>query len=167
MEVTDFVFADDGDIPNSRLPLILYARAIDPAAGDPAEAFEALFAANGWPPAWRNGIYGFHHYHSTAHEVLGIARGSAEVRFGGERGRTVTARAGDAVLIPAGVGHRRLGGTADLLVVGAYPPGQPVDLQRSGAADAAAIRRRIAAVGRPGTDPVAGAAGPLARLWGA
>ncbi|HMN85706.1 MAG TPA: cupin, partial [Bauldia sp.] len=82
-------------------------------------------------------------------------------------GRTVTARAGDAVLIPAGVGHRRLGGTADLLVVGAYPPGQPVDLQRSGAADAAAIRRRIAAVGRPGTDPVAGAAGPLARLWGA
>ncbi|HMN85705.1 MAG TPA: hypothetical protein PKA74_06930, partial [Bauldia sp.] len=85
MEVTDFVFADDGDIPNSRLPLILYARAIDPAAGDPAEAFEALFAANGWPPAWRNGIYGFHHYHSTAHEVLGIARGSAEVRFGGYR----------------------------------------------------------------------------------
>jgi long-chain acyl-CoA synthetase len=44
---------------------------------------------NGWSGTWRNGIYAFHHYHSTSHEVLGIAAGSAAVRFGGEGGATV------------------------------------------------------------------------------
>ena len=108
MQISFHPFADDGDIPNNRLPLILYAGAIDPAAGDPAVAFEELFRANGWGDGWRNGIFPFHHYHSTAHEVLGIAAGEAEVRFGGEGGATVQVKAGDAVLIPAGVGHKRL-----------------------------------------------------------
>ena len=85
MDHSEHVFADDGDVPNSRLPLIVYAGIIDPKAGDPAQTFEALFASNGWGGMWRNGIFPFHHYHSTAHEALGIARGSAEVRFGGER----------------------------------------------------------------------------------
>src|SRR4029079_8602307 len=77
-------FADDGDVPNSRLALLVYAGAIAPASGDPAVAFERLFAAHGWGDGWRNGIYPFHHYHTTAHEVLGIAEGEAEGRFGGE-----------------------------------------------------------------------------------
>src|SRR4051794_40364111 len=46
-----FTFTDDGAIPNSRLPLLVYRRAV-PA--DPA-AIEHLFARNHWPPAWRNG----------------------------------------------------------------------------------------------------------------
>ena len=77
MKTDTVLFADDGDIPNSRYPLIVYAGAIDPAAGDPAVAFETRFAANGWGNGWRNGIFPFHHYHSTAHEVLGIAAGEA------------------------------------------------------------------------------------------
>ena len=108
MQISLHHFADDGDIPNNRLPLILYAGAVDVAAGDPARAFEDLFHGHGWGNGWRNGIFPFHHYHSTAHEVLGIAAGEAEVRFGGEGGATVHAKAGDAVLIPAGVGHKRL-----------------------------------------------------------
>jgi uncharacterized protein YjlB len=165
MQISLHRFADDGDIPNNRLPLILYAGAIDVAAGDPARAFEALFHGHGWGNGWRNGIFPFHHYHSTAHEVLGIAAGEAEVRFGGEEGATVHAKAGDAVLIPAGVGHKRLTGSPDLLVIGAYPLGQRADLMREGAEDTAAIRRRIAAVPMPAADPVAGGEGPAVVEW--
>jgi uncharacterized protein YjlB len=162
---TEHHFADDGDIPNSRLPLIVYGRAIDPATADPASAFEALFGRHGWGGLWRNGIFPFHHYHSTAHEVLGIARGAASVRFGGEHGETLSVTAGDAVLIPAGVGHKRLSSSHDLLVVGAYPAGQWADLMREGAEDKAGIRARIAAVALPTTDPVEGARGPMSRAW--
>jgi len=166
VKTSAIIFEDDGDVPNNPLPLILYPGAIDPDAPDPATAFEALFRRNDWGGSWRNGIFPFHHYHSTAHEVLGIAAGQAEVRFGGEAGETLTVRAGDAVLIPAGVGHKRLSATPDLLVVGAYPGGQRADLMREGAEDIAGIRRRIAAVARPLADPVAGTGGPLAEHWG-
>ena len=165
MKSTAIAFADDGDIPNSALPLIVYKGAIDPAAGDPAVAFETLFRRNGWGGSWRNGIYPFHHYHSNVHEVLGIAAGTATVRFGGESGETLTVAAGDAVLIPAGVGHKRLSGSDDLLVIGAYPGGQHADLFREGAEDKAAIRGRVAAASRPEADPVGGADGPMAEHW--
>lgn len=166
MESRAVVFADDGDVPNNPLPLIVYPAALDPAAGDCAAAFEALFRGHGWGGTWRNGIFPFHHYHSTAHEVLGIAAGEAVVRFGGENGETMTVRAGNAVLIPAGVGHKRLSATPDLLVIGAYPGGQRADLMREGAQDKDGIRRRIAAVGLPAADPVAGDDGPMAAHWG-
>ena len=35
-----------------------------------AGAMERRFEENGWPPAWRDGIYDFHHYHSQGHEAL-------------------------------------------------------------------------------------------------
>ena len=165
MQTLSFSFADDGDVPNSRYPLIAYQDVIDPAAGDSAVAFETLFHRNGWGGGWRNGIFPFHHYHSNAHEVLGIARGEATVRFGGEAGETVTVRAGDAVLIPAGVGHKRLSASPDLLVIGAYPGGQRADLMREGAEDKTAVRKRVAAVPMPGADPVAGKGGPMTELW--
>src|SRR5258708_4840705 len=86
-------FADDGTVPNNRLPLVLYRGALG-GEGDLATRCEDMFEANGWPGAWRNGIYGHHHYHSTAHEVLGIARGSARVRLGRDHGATVELRGG-------------------------------------------------------------------------
>ena len=80
-------FKDDGAIPNNpELPLLVYRRATTLADDDPATVFEALFTANGWPAAWRNGIHPFHHFHSTAHEALGVYRGTATARFGGEGG---------------------------------------------------------------------------------
>jgi uncharacterized protein YjlB len=165
MKAEPHLFADDGDIPNNpHLSLLVYAGAMKPAA-DLAAAFEQLFRSHGWGSTWRNGIFPFHHYHSTAHEVLGIAAGEAEVRFGGEAGEIMRVRAGDAVLIPAGVGHKRLSASLDLLVIGAYPAGQRADLMREGAEDKASIRERIAQVPRPATDPVAGAVGPMTHLW--
>jgi hypothetical protein len=59
-------FAENGTVPNSRLPLVVYRGAL-PDDGDRAAACEQMFARNGWPDSWRNGIYPFHHYHSTAH----------------------------------------------------------------------------------------------------
>ena len=167
MNSSTFKFEDDGDVPNSPLPLIVYHDAIDARAGDTAAGFEAMFQQNGWGGSWRNGIYPFHHYHSNAHEVLGIAAGTAEVRFGGEQGRTLTVRAGDAVLIPAGVGHKRLSASDDLLVVGAYPGGQHADLMREGVEDKAGVRRRVSGVALPDRDPVGGSDGPMAAHWSA
>lgn len=63
--VETYRFDDDGVVPNSRLPLVVY-RGVIPTDGDRAAACERMFAAHGWPDAWRNGIYPFHHYHSTA-----------------------------------------------------------------------------------------------------
>jgi len=83
----------------------------------------ALFERNGWGGAWRNGIYAHHHYHSTTHEVLGVASGSVRVRLGGDSGKTVVLRAGDVVVVPAGVAHKSEGESPDLVVVGAYPQG--------------------------------------------
>ena len=61
-EPETFSFQDDGAIPNSRLPMLVYRQVVPP---DPAE-IERIFAANSWPPAWRDGVHPFHHFHSTA-----------------------------------------------------------------------------------------------------
>ena len=159
-------FADDGRIPNNpRLPLLVYRRALEPSPADPAAPFKAAFARNGWTGAWRDGIYGFHHYHSTSHEVLGIARGRVRVRLGGEGGLATELRAGDVVVIPAGVGHKNEGATPDLLVVGAYPDGRDWDLCRGEPGERPRVLDNIGAVPLPAADPLAGADGPLVAVW--
>jgi uncharacterized protein YjlB len=162
------VFADDGKVPNTSLPAIVYRAAVAPASSDSASTFEHLFARHDWTNAWRDGIYPFHHYHSTSHEVLGIAVGCVRVRLGGEAGRDFDLRAGDVVVLPAGTGHKRLSATSDLVVVGGYPGGRDWDLIRAEQTDAAEHDRavaRIRTVPLPRFDPVHGEAGPLRRLW--
>ena len=161
-EPESVTFADDGAIPNSRLPLLVYRRAV-PA--DP-DAIERLFGENAWPPAWRDGVHPFHHFHSNAHEVLGFARGEATVLFGGPSGQVLIARAGDVIVVPAGVGHCNQSQSADLLVVGAYPANTSrPDLRRGKAAEHMASVRAIADVPLPQADPVRGPGGPLLRIW--
>jgi uncharacterized protein YjlB len=156
-------FEDDGGIPNSRLPVLVYSGALEPAAG--AGAYETMFAGNGWLGAWRDGIYPFHHFHSTAHEVLGIAAGRAEVMLGGAQGRRFELSAGDVVVLPAGTGHCNLGASPDLLVVGAYPNGMDWDLRRGDPAEHDEAVANIARVPLPDHDPVEGEAGSLVELW--
>ena len=129
------IFKDDGSIPNSRYAVLLYRGATDLDNRYPASSMKERFLANHWANSWRNGIYTFHHFHSTSHEVLGIYRGSASVRLGGEHGRDFIVEAGDVVVIPAGVGHKNLGATRQFGVVGAYPDGRPCDLLRAGQAN--------------------------------
>ncbi len=157
-------FEDDGTFPNSRLPLLFYAEAVERAEAS-AERMEALFTAGGWPPAWRASVFTYHHYHSTAHEALGCAQGWASIMLGGPTGRVLEVRRGDVIVIPAGVAHRRLGSGDGFMMVGAYPPGQDWDLLRGEPGERPGADRHIAAVPMPSTDPVAGAGGPLMQHW--
>ena len=150
---------DDGLVPNNpEIALLVYRKAFAGSSDGAANRIQAHFAVNGWSGGWINGIYDFHHYHATAHEVLGLARGWAEVQFGGPQGPVVRVAAGDAVFIPAGVGHCRLDGSADLTVVGAYPGGMDYDTRRATLAERLAALPLIACVPRPEHDPVTGAA---------
>ena len=157
-------FSDDGTIPNSDLPLLAYRTVLEDEV-DLASAFEELFAANNWCGSWRNGIYCFRHYHSRAHEVLGIARGHARVEFGGPDGEELEAAAGDAVVIPAGVSHYNLGASDDLLVIGAYPAAGSPDLCRDSLRERNVALLQLESVALPTTDPVYGVDGPLMRAW--
>jgi uncharacterized protein YjlB len=157
-------FADDGAIPNHpRFPALVYTGIAE--AADGAAACEALFAANVWAPQWRAGVYPFHHFHSTAHEALGVVSGTAELMLGGPAGERLTVRAGDVLVLPAGTGHRRLTDSSGFLVVGAYPPGQDWDLRRGDPAEHDEAVRNIARVPLPSSDPVGGRDGALVRLW--
>jgi len=159
--VVSLLLADDGTFPNNRRPLLLYPGAV-PA--EPA-AIEHLFGRNGWPPAWRNGVYAYHHYHSRAHEALGIYSGSATIQFGGPAGVARRVQAGDVAVIPAGVAHCCLESSADFRLVGAYPRGQRPDMCYGRAGERPEADRRIAALGDPEQDPVQGVGGALVRRW--
>lgn len=150
-------------LPNrALLPLLVYRGALD-LAGDAAASCEDLFERHGWGGGWRNGIFGYDHFHATAHEVLGIVRGTVRVRFGGEGGVEAEVSAGDVVVIPAGVAHRNLGASRDLMVIGAYPGGQHPD-RNTGTPDARDLGT-VARVALPQQDPVYGADGPLRAAW--
>jgi uncharacterized protein YjlB len=154
---------------NGHLPVILYRGVLDADthgkhdSDSLAEAFEAMFARHGWPPKWRDSIFDYHHFHSSAHEVLGIAAGAAAVIVGGPGGRVVHLDAGDVILLPAGTGHCLESSSGPLLVVGAYPPGQQWDIRREALTDAE--RNAMEALPFPHSDPVLGAQGPLMENW--
>jgi uncharacterized protein YjlB len=165
IEPLSFVFADDGLVPNNRIPFLVYKGAVDVENGHPEKTIEGLFGANGWGDMWRNGVYDFPHYHATVHEALGIARGQARVRFGGNSGREIVVEAGDVAILPAGTGHQCLSASADFSVVGAYPPGARMQVTRPTPENHARALQTIPLVELPKSDPVLGADGPLVKLW--
>jgi uncharacterized protein YjlB len=160
-----FFFEDDGLIPNSPMPLVIYKRAIDLDGRHPEKTIEELFGANGWGEMWRNGVYDYLHYHATVHEALGVVRGQARVQFGGDRGEAIEIAAGDAAILPAGTGHQCLFASHDFRVVGAYPPGAKMHVTLPTVENYLAALRSIPAVRLPRKDPVHGADGPLIGLW--
>ncbi|WP_018238707.1 hypothetical protein [Ensifer sp. BR816] len=151
-------------VPNHpRLPVLVYRQGLSTAERDAAAEFERRFAEAGWQGLWRNGVFSYQHYHIGAHEVLGIARGSARLLIGGPDGAVLEVGAGDCLILPAGTGHRNLGSSDGFLVVGGYPPGQTADIQTKAASTT--DLQTIANLPLPATDPLHGADGPLPRLW--
>src|SRR5690242_10477668 len=146
------------DVPNSALPVLLYRGVLAANAAEKAKRFRERFQENGWTGLWTDTIYDYMHFHSNAHEVLGIAEGMVSIRLGGENGSLFRLKAGDMLVLPAGVGHRRVGDDDGLKVIGAYPRGQShYDMKRKG--------RRVPKVALPSTDPFYGDDGPLIRAW--
>jgi uncharacterized protein YjlB len=166
MKVVPYLLAADGAIPNHPCwPLLVYPGAVPIEGADPAVAFERLFTRNAWPAAWRDGVFPYHHFHSNCHEVLGVYAGEVTVQFGGDAGVTLTAKPGDVLVLPAGVGHKRLSVRGEIGIVGAYPQGMSPDTCRPGAA---LLEQHITAVARvplPASDPVGGNGGPLFTHW--
>jgi len=162
-EPLQLLFKDDGKIPNSKYPLLIYKNAFTKRGSDGAQWLEDHFGSLNWSNSWRNGIYNFHHYHSTSHEVLGVYQGKALVHLGGEQGEKITIEAGDIIVIPAGVGHKNLGGE-NLGVVGAYPDGRSWDINRGEPGERPQTDKNIAALPIPTTDPFGGDKG-LPDIW--
>src|SRR3984893_19371192 len=130
IEPLTFVFEDDGLVPNNPMPFLVYKQAVSVDTDHPEKTIEGLFGANGWGEMWRNGGYDYLHYHATVHEALGVARGHARVRFGGDRGQEFEIAAGDVAILPAGNGHQRLSASSAFSVVAAFPPGPKMQITR-------------------------------------
>jgi uncharacterized protein YjlB len=157
-------FNDDGAIPNSRFPVLVYRNAFALREDEGAEWLEKKFAENGWTNSWRNGMYGFHHYHSTSHEVLGIYSGKALIQLGGPTGEQLEVHEGDIIIIPAGVAHKKIEARR-LGIVGAYPEGRDWDLNRGLKDERPKADQNIAALPLPAADPLLGQTAGLTLIW--
>jgi uncharacterized protein YjlB len=166
-EPETYMFADDGSVPNNtRLAFLLYRGVIDlSGTPDPENVIESVFRDNGWGDIWRNGIYPYVHYHSMIHESMGIARGHARVRFGGNNGPEIRLMAGDVTVLPAGTGHQCTWSSPDLMVIGAYPKSGRFDLCRGSKSEYTKAVESIPQVPMPDSDPIFGKSGPLLHVW--
>ena len=76
----------------------------------------------------------------------------------------MTIKAGDIIVIPAGVGHKNLE-SDDLGVVGAYPNGMMWDMNYGKPAERPKADENIAAVPIPKQDPLLGSRDGLIKIW--
>ncbi len=142
-------------IPNNpHLPVLIYRNAAAYDLPDIGAALEEMFERNGWRLLGRGNIHRDFHYHSTAHEAIGIASGSAILGLGGRHSPRLAVDAGDVVVLPAGTGYARIRDSSDFSVVTACPEGQVPDFCRQMASFE--IVSAIADLPYPATDPIVG-----------
>ncbi len=167
IHITTQLIRENGKFPNNPdLPVIIYKNAFAADTPDLATSLEKLFKKNQWEGAWRNGIYEYPHYHSTAHEVLGVSQGYVVVELGGPNAFKFRLNKGDVVVLPAGVTHKNIECSKDFEVVGAYPKGQEYDLLTGKPGEKETAIQNIQNVALPEADPVTGKQGGLIEKWG-
>ncbi|MEJ2880456.1 hypothetical protein [Pedobacter sp. GR22-6] len=159
-------FTDDGTIPNSKYPVIVYHTRLDLEDKTAADFLENRFAENGWSNAFRWRVYDFHHYHTNTHEVLGVYAGNAILQLGGPEGEKLEVHPGDVIILPAGTGHISLRHTEDFAVVGAYPGGEEPDLIKLSDQRPEGVCEKVDGIPVPENDPYFGS-GPdgLLQSW--
>ncbi|MES2760803.1 MAG: cupin domain-containing protein [Bacteroidota bacterium] len=163
--IEKYHLSENGHIPNSPLPVIIYKGVLTLPFLFPAAFIKTVFRQYNWSNAWTNGIYGFNHYHSTTHEVLGIYKGSGTLQFGGEFGERVMVKKGDVIIIPAGVAHKNLTPQIELKCVGAYPDGKNFDMNYGKPEERTRADANIRSLPIPAMDPVFGKDGKLVNYW--
>lgn len=157
-------FKSNHGIPNHpTLPVLLYPQALQAKPTDT----ESIFNQNHWLNSWTNGVFNYHHYHSNAHEVLGVISGQVTIQLGGEEGQLFTLYVGDVVVLPAGTGHKRVSASSDFRIVGAYPNGMSYNTRTATEIEKehATALAEISHVPLPKMDPIYGQQGPLLQYW--
>lgn len=162
-----FILKENEFFPNSHLPVLIYRAAVQSDEGSTSlsKKFEAIFKENNWRNNWEDSIFDYHHYHSNTHEVLGISEGSVEVQLGGPGLDTHQLHAGDVLIIPAGVAHKRMHASKNFSCVGGYPDGKDYDMNYGKEDEFEKAIQRIAEVSIPRRDPVYGKKGKIFLLW--
>lgn len=155
---------NDGIPNNPRLPALIYPNALSGRFS--ADTVMAMYERNRWFHVWAYTVFDYHHFHHAVHEALTVVKGQATLHLGGEHGPKKQVAAGDAIILPAGFGHKRLESTPDFLVVGGYPEGQDdIQVIRAGEEAARKAISAIEATSLPRSDPIYGSDGPVMRLW--
>jgi uncharacterized protein YjlB len=163
INITRDILPEDSGFPNNRLlPMLHYAGAVREIV---EHTVRDLLETNGWSNSWVGDIIARHHYHSITHEVLVALQGTAQVQFGGPNGLSLTFEAGDVVIIPAGVAHKKIEATDGFVCLGAYPGGADYDIRYGEEGDRATVEENIRRVALPGNDPIYGSDGPLVKHW--
>ena len=129
LKVLKYQLPAQGLTPNTSIqkkPLLIY-RSVFPSNTNASQIESHLSSVGVVTPQWRFTMYSFSHFHTTSHEVLGIASGKAQLCFGHEENKDRVEEVltkGDVIIMPAGVSHRLL---EDLdgafTMVGCYPTG--------------------------------------------
>ena len=151
-------------LPNSSIqnkPLSIYHSTFQNATVSRIESHLASTAVV--EPAWRYTMYSTTHFHSTTHEVLSIASGSALLCFGGENNPErleAEVERGDVIVVPAGVAHRLLKDHGSFLMVGSYPKGKSWDMCYGNAGEEEKVKG-ISELEWFERDPVYGDHGPI------
>ena len=145
---------DDGTFPNHpHHPVIIARSAFD---GTTQQAQDRITHQQKWTSPWIWGIFPYHHYHSTAWELLLGVEGHATIQLGGPDGPELLVQKGDLLLIPPGVAHKQLHATHDFALLGSYPTsggsGSVVDTLRGAPTDQQ--RANIQACLAPASEPI-------------
>ncbi len=157
---------DSDGVPNTpTLPAVIVKGAV--AKGQGGDALMALLDRNRWGGNWQFTVFDYHHYHPNAHEALIVASGNAEIQLGGPSGDVIEVAEGDVLVLPAGTGHCRLGGSQNFSVCGGYPRGQEnYEIVRAGTMPIEDALAQIVRVPNPNVCPIFADTGPLMTAWG-
>jgi len=168
-----YVLAATPTVPNSPYPALIYRGALPPSART-APAITAHLAPHGWALGGTWKAISTPHFHSVTHECYAVFRGASVLVLGrgprdaADAGVQVEVRAGDVVVVPAGVSHASLSAEGGYEYAAFYPDGSPrwdSNYCKAGPEETAEKGRVARAVPVPECDPVFGEGGPLVKIW--